>query len=621
VTGWGRARRVCWAGNAVRVPVVVESDSAVLERLSAVLAWDVVVLADVASLYRYLGVDVGESVVVLGPSVDLVSATELAGWARVARPNLIVILVRREGAAAVSGEASRAGIRDVVNERDHAGLVVAVRRAAAVAGVIPRRKVRGGVVTVFAALRGVGATTLAINLAAVLGQGGGRGACLVDLALRSSEFAEALRLSRKRSMGDVLPIAGGSLDVAAVTGLVTPYAPGLGVLLPPGEPDTAGAIPAGLSGTVLHLLRQAYDWVVIHTPVMLDDHVLGALDLTDVLVLPTTLNVPALTSLNRTLDTLAVLNFPRERWRVVLNQAGTGTEVTPGEAQKVLRVPFSAQIPHSPDVAASAARGVPLFLADPDHEVSRAIRRFAEGCRAGQKQWRRESGPAPRRSGGMPGGFRRAVYQTVMDELGPAALDQLCDAFVEVDRAIHTALAAVLAHGQATLDSADAAAITRDVMDAILRYGSAPASHLSTPSHQTAQHNPERPSDEPLETLGARLRAHAEAAASTWGLRRHLNIDDRPAQLAPRREEGMLRLGYEAITYACKHAGATNLWLDVLVTGLAVVRVENDGTGPVSKRRNSYRWRTLSSIANQHDLYLAIEPRAPRGTTIEITAA
>ena len=220
----------------------------------------------------------------------------------------------------------------------------------------------------------------------------------------------------------------------------------------------------------------------------------------------------------------------------------------------------------------------------------------------------------------MPGGCRRAVYETVMDELGPAALDELRDAFVDVDRAIHTALAAVLARGQATLDSGDAAAIIRDVLDAILRYGSAPVSHLGSPSHPTAQHNPKRPSDEPLETLGARLRAHAEAAASTWGLRSHLNIDDRPARLATRREEGMLRLGYEAITHACKHANA-NLWIDVVVTRSAVVRVEDDGTGPVSKRRNSYRWRTLSSIATQHDPYLAIEPRAPRGTTIETTAA
>ena len=160
-------------------------------------------------------------------------------------------------------------------------------------------------------------------------------------------------------MGDVLPITGGSLDAAAVTGLVTPYAPGLGVVLPPGESATAARIPARLTGTVLRLLCQAYDWVVIHTPGMLDDHVLRALFLTDVLVLPTTLNVSALTSLNRTLDTLAVLNYPRERWRVVVNQADTGTEVTAGEAQAAMRVPFSAQIPHSQDVAASAARGVP----------------------------------------------------------------------------------------------------------------------------------------------------------------------------------------------------------------------------------------------------------------------
>jgi hypothetical protein len=34
----------------------------------------------------------------------------------------------------------------------------------------------------------------------------------------------------------------------------------------------------------------------------------------------------------------------------------------------------------------------------------------------------------------------------------------------------------------------------------------------------------------------------------------------------------------------------------------------------------SYRWRTLSDIAAQHELYLAIEARSTQGTTIAITA-
>jgi nitrate/nitrite-specific signal transduction histidine kinase len=83
----------------------------------------------------------------------------------------------------------------------------------------------------------------------------------------------------------------------------------------------------------------------------------------------------------------------------------------------------------------------------------------------------------------------------------------------------------------------------------------------------------------------------------------------------------MLRLGYEAITHACGHAGANTLWVNVQVSGPVVLRVEDDGTGPVCKRAGSYRWRTLTDIAAQHDVYLAIEPRAPRGTIMEITAA
>ena len=121
--------------------------------------------------------------------------------------------------------------------------------------------------------------------------------------------------------------------------------------------------------------------------------------------------------------------------------------------------------------------------------------------------------------------------------------------------------------------------------------------------------------------MGVRLRAYAENVARTWGLSSHLDIEDQPVRLSHRREEGLLRLGYQAITHACKHAGARNLWVSLRVSGFAVIRIEDDGTGPVSKRRNSYRWRSLTDIATQHDVYLAIQPRPQQGTIIEITAA
>jgi hypothetical protein len=51
-----------------------------------------------------------------------------------------------------------------------------------------------------------------------------------------------------------------------------------------------------------------------------------------------------------------------------------------------------------------------------------------------------------------------------------------------------------------------------------------------------------------------------------------------------RREEAMLR--WDTRPYSpVQHANANNLWIDAVVTGSAVGRVEDDRTGPVSKRR------------------------------------
>ena len=132
--------------------MLVEADSGVAERLEAVLGSAVVVRRDLDDLRVHMSIDASESVVVLGPSVEFALAIDFARWARTAHPDMGVILVQREGAASVAAEALRAGIRDVVNEPDHAGLMVAALRGLAVRDLAVRveREIEGGFVTVFA---------------------------------------------------------------------------------------------------------------------------------------------------------------------------------------------------------------------------------------------------------------------------------------------------------------------------------------------------------------------------------------------------------------------------------------------------------------------------------------
>jgi pilus assembly protein CpaE len=344
------------------------------------------VVTSLETLRVVLDSDLYEDVVVLGPTVDASSAFRLSSSLRVARPTLSVILVRQRIDTGVLAEALRAGVRDVVDERDLYRLNASVRQlqtfaaalrdSAATAGGDGSPGPRGRIVTVFSAKGGCGKTTLATNLAATLADRGRRQVCLVDLDLAFGDVAIALQLFPAHTIADAVPLA--DVDFTAVQALLTPHSPGLTTLVAPVEPGSAESIPAALVAHILELLRTHFDYVVVDTPPAFDDQVLAAFDLSDVIALMATLDIPALKNLKLTLETMALLNYPRERWRIVLNRADSKVGLAIGEVEKTLRAPISAEIPSSRDVPASINRGVPIALDDPRHPVSLAILEFAQ---------------------------------------------------------------------------------------------------------------------------------------------------------------------------------------------------------------------------------------------------
>ncbi len=366
---------------------IVDLDPTTAETLRAALGPESQILPSLDALRRHLETHFAEDAVVLGPTVDLGSAMSLAESMRVIRPSLAVILVRRRVDTAVLTEALRSGVFEVVEERDLAGLNSSVRRArelarrlrdtvpGAVTTEAPHN--RGRLITVFSAKGGCGKTTLATNLAAALADHGRREVCLVDLDLAFGDVAIAMQLFPAHTIADAVPLAD-SLDASAVASLLTPHSPGLTTLVAPIEPGTAESIPATLVSAVLTLLKQQFDFVVVDTPPAFDDHVLAAFDQSDMVALLATLDIPALKNLKLTLETLDLLNYPRDRWRLVLNRADSKVGLAVSEVEKTLKAPISVQIPSSRDVPASINRGVPIVLDDPKHPVSLAIKAFAE---------------------------------------------------------------------------------------------------------------------------------------------------------------------------------------------------------------------------------------------------
>jgi pilus assembly protein CpaE len=368
---------------------ILDYDANAAEALRGALGADVVVLPSFEALRRHLDTQPAEDAVVVGASVDFESALDLASAMRITRPSLGVVVVRRRVDTSVLAEALRAGVREVCEERDLAGINAAVGRvrqlAQSLRETVPGAAIldddadRGLLVTVFSAKGGCGKTTLSTNLAVALTEGGRNRVCLVDLDLSFGDVAIALQLFPAHTIADAVSLGDG-VDVAAVESLLTPHnnIAGLSTLVAPLDPASNRGISADLVRQILTILRQEFDFVVVDTPPAFDEQVLEALDQSDLIALIATLDIPALKNLKLTLETLEEINFPRDKWAVILNRSDSKVGLALNEVEKTLRVPISVEIPSSRDVPASINRGVPIVFDSPKHPVSVAVRQFAE---------------------------------------------------------------------------------------------------------------------------------------------------------------------------------------------------------------------------------------------------
>lgn len=365
--------------------LIVDPDPVTAALVQTALGGAATVVGTLDELEGLLGQHPGEFAVVLGPTVDGDRAGALATRLRIQRPALAIILTRNRVDSSVLTQALRAGIREVVDARDTAGVVDAVRRAREVWDAMnatadqraAETPARGQLITVFSTKGGVGKSTLATNIGSSLAHDGHE-VCIVDLDVQSGDVAIMLQVSPRRVLSDLTSIDG-LIDETGARSLLTEHSKGLSILAAPVNLEAQGHVSPESVGRVLEVLKEMFDVVVVDTSGTFDDFALSALDRSDMLVLIGTLDIPALKSLKLATGTLDLLNFPREKWRLVLNRADAKVGLSAKEFEDTLGIPVEASIPSSREVLASVNRGETVVRAHPSHPVSQTISAFARG--------------------------------------------------------------------------------------------------------------------------------------------------------------------------------------------------------------------------------------------------
>jgi pilus assembly protein CpaE len=334
------------------------------------------------------------------PDMDGISATEAI---RAKQPAVQVVILSVQGDQNYMRRAMLAGARDFLTKPPMGDeLISAIRRAGAMAqseksksaqiavapisgnlgSMVGYGGPKGKIVTVYSPKGGTGCTTLAVNLALTLNNEDTRVA-LVDGNLQFGDVAVFINEQGKNTIIDLAPRAD-ELDPEIVEEVMLKHAAsGLHVLAAPSRPEYADKVSSGQFSKVLEYLRQMYAYVVVDTAALLTDVTLAAIDLSDLIVLVTTQDIPSIKNCRLFLDLLHTLGIERDRVLFIMNRYDKRINITPDRVTENLKQEVVSVVPFDEQTATKAVnRGIPFVLDSKNQPAARGVFSLAESVRA-----------------------------------------------------------------------------------------------------------------------------------------------------------------------------------------------------------------------------------------------
>ncbi len=233
-------------------------------------------------------------------------------------------------------------------------------------------RTQGKIITIYSAKGGVGCSMLATNIAVGLDTVD-TPTVLVDAALQFGDIAVSLNLQAKTSFIDLASRAN-ELESEVVEEVLLRHQTGLRVLAAPIRPEMADEVNADEVRDVLQFLKGEFVYVIVDTSSTMDDITLAVLDVTDLLVVVATPEIPAIKDARLLFDLLGILEFPKENIFFVLNKMDRKSGISAEAVAENLKCSVSGMIPlDDKTVSASINKGVPLLLSDKSQPSGKSI--------------------------------------------------------------------------------------------------------------------------------------------------------------------------------------------------------------------------------------------------------
>lgn len=371
--------------------LAVAVDTILLDRILSIPGHTVVSIgrANVASVReRMRNQTFLPDLIVIGDGIPAERALEYARGVREAHPQITMVL------AAVSDrrlrrEAEKAGISRVISKTIDDGQLTALCAGSPTTdGTIPVVAAPGvddrhQVIVVASPKGGVGKTSAAVNLAAVLAESVPGQVVLLDLDLQFGDVATVLDLAPEYTLADALK--SGAMDSMLLRTLLVPHPAQFSVLCGANHPAEIGPIHGDQIRKLISQFASSFRYVVVDTSAGLQEETLASLEEATDAVFVATLDVATLRDVRKEVDVLTELGLLPERRHLVLNRVDRYSGLTTRDAENIVGLPVDSTVPASPHVPLSSNHATLVVKNKKARGVRDPIEQFA-GLVSGESQ-------------------------------------------------------------------------------------------------------------------------------------------------------------------------------------------------------------------------------------------
>jgi pilus assembly protein CpaE len=331
------------------------------------------------------------------PDIDGITATEMI---REQVPHAQIVILTVQTDPNYMRRAMLAGARDFLTKPPSVDeMIGAIRRAGELAheerekskttfsikpgnGSAPVGMNRNGkVISVYSPKGGVGTTMLAVNLAVSM-QREETPVVLVDGNMEFGDVMVFVNQQAKNSIVDLAPRAD-ELDPEVIEEVTMLHQPsGIKILAGPTRPEHAENVNGDQFSKVLQYLCNFYSYVIVDCASSLSDVTLSAIDLSDLIILVTTQEIPAIKDSRMFLDLLKPLNISRDRLLFVMNKHDKRIGIKPEKVSENFKQELKIVIPFEEKVVLpSVNRGIPFMLGEKSKPITRSFFSLTEAVR------------------------------------------------------------------------------------------------------------------------------------------------------------------------------------------------------------------------------------------------